>query len=86
MARDNSLIALRTFSQALVIDAAYVRAADGRRLHAEQNLSMTWRRNRNCTEFDCAVSRQEGRLHRLLHLVFLLIPRGHRIAARRAAL
>src|SRR5690606_23185746 len=52
------LIALRPPTQMLMIDAADVRTADGRGLHADQHFAMTRHRNIERAQFHRAVARQ----------------------------
>jgi hypothetical protein len=43
---NHALIAFRPLAQVLVIDGANIGAADGRRLHAQQNFSVAWLRHK----------------------------------------
>src|ERR1035441_7568606 len=59
----HALIAFRTLAQVLVIDAAYVRTADGGGLHAEQHFAVAGHRHGHFLQFDRAVAGEVRAFH-----------------------
>jgi hypothetical protein len=57
VARDNSLITLRTLSEMLVVYAANIGAANSRSFNSKKNLSMPRRWHRQSSELNSTVSR-----------------------------
>jgi hypothetical protein len=71
VARDHTLITLRTLSEVLVIYAADIRAANSRSFDSKENLAVIRRWHRESTDLNGTVSRQKCSLHRRFHETIL---------------
>jgi hypothetical protein len=52
VACDYSLVTFRPLAEMLVIDAANIRAADGRSFHAQQDFPVAWGRHGDSAQLD----------------------------------
>jgi hypothetical protein len=57
MTADYILVSFRTLAEMFSIDCSDVTSADSGRFHLDEDLSVTWFRNRYFLQLDCAVTR-----------------------------